>query len=343
MSLSIGLTQRRQDAMQLHHAEAQRRKGATDAMVLAGTERQELEQTQGVVFNVQRMSMHDGPGVRTNVFLKGCPLRCGWCANPESQQMQPELMLRAGQCIDCGQFAEPCAHCMPAWQAERRRSAIQVEEIDARIHVCPTGALNWVGEWRTAGDVMAQVRRDQPFYGDGGGLTLTGGEPTMQPAFCAALLRLARDASIATAMETCGHTQWEVFAALLPWLDVLLFDVKQLDPVRHLEHTGLDNALLLENLRRSVAAGATVRVRVPLIPGFNATPEDVMALVEFVQSLPGSVQAIDLLPYHTLGKAKYAALGRDYPWQEQPRLSNQQVAHLAAIVAGHGIAVTIGG
>jgi pyruvate formate lyase activating enzyme len=217
---------------------------------MAPMERQELEQTRGVVFNVQRMSMHDGPGVRTNVFLKGCPLRCGWCANPESQQLQPELMLRAGQCIDCGQFAEPCAACMPVWLAERRRSAIQVEEIDARIAVCPTGALGWVGEWRTAGDVMAQVRRDQPFYGDGGGLTLTGGEPTMQPAFCAALLRLAKAEGIATAMETCGHTQWEVFAELLPLLDVLLFDVKQIDPVRHREHTGIDNALILENLRR---------------------------------------------------------------------------------------------
>jgi pyruvate formate lyase activating enzyme len=348
MSGSIGLTQRRKDAGQLRNAKTQRRQSAatksTSALTaVSAAERHELEQTQGVVFNVQRMSMHDGPGVRTNVFLKGCPLRCGWCANPESQQMQPELMLRAGQCIDCGQFAEPCAACWPAWQAAQRRNTIQLEEIDARIHLCPTGALNWVGEWRAAGDVMAQVRRDQPFYGDGGGLTLTGGEPTMQPAFCVALLHLAKDAGIATAMETCGHTQWEVFAELLPWLDVLLFDVKQLDPVRHLEHTGLDNALILENLRRSVAAGATVRVRVPLIPGFNATPEDVTALVEYVQSLPGPVQAIDLLPYHTLGKAKYAALGRAYPWQEQPRLSSQQVEQLAAIVAGCGIPVTIGG
>jgi pyruvate formate lyase activating enzyme len=339
MSQVESLTRRREDAKVMGDVE----RDGISLHKLGEAARQELEQTRGVVFNVQRMSMHDGPGVRTNVFLKGCPLRCGWCANPESQQLQPELMLRAGQCIDCGQFAEPCAACMPVWLAERRRSAIQVEEIDARIHVCPTGALNWVGEWRTAGDVMAQVRRDQPFYGDGGGLTLTGGEPTMQPEFCAALLRLAKAAGIATAMETCGHTQWEVFAALLPWLDVLLFDVKQLDSVRHLEHTGLDNALILENLRRSVAAGATVRVRVPLIPGFNATSEDIKVLVAFVQTLPGPVQAIDLLPYHTLGKAKYAALGRAYPRQEQPRLSHQQVEHLAAIVAGRGIAVTIGG
>lgn len=331
MSAAVSLTQSRKGAK------------AGPIGVLAGDDRLELEQVRGVVFNIQRMSMHDGPGVRTNVFLKGCPLRCEWCANPESQQMQPELMLRAGNCIDCGQFAEPCTACLPAWQAERRRSAETTAAIDARIHLCPTGALSWVGAWRTAGAVMAEVRRDRPFYGDGGGLTLTGGEPTMQPAFCAALLRLARAEGIATAMETCGHTQWDVFAELLPLLDVVLFDVKQIDPVRHLQHTGLGNALILANLRRIVAAGATVRVRVPLIPGFNATADDVMALTAFVRTLPEPVQAIDLLPYHTLGKAKYAALGRDYPWQEQPRLTGQQVDDLAAIVAAHGIPVTIGG
>ncbi len=316
--------------------------------ILGEGERQELEQTRGVVFNVQRMSMHDGPGVRTNVFLKGCPLHCGWCANPESQELQPELMLRGGQCIDCGQFAEPCAACMPAWQATRRRSASQQEEIDARIHVCPTGALSWVGAWRTAGDVMAQVRRDRPFYGDGGGLTLTGGEPTMQPAFCAALLRLARDEGIATAMETCGHTQWEVLAQLLPLLDVLLFDVKHIDPAVHREHTGLDNALILANLRRvAQLPGPKVVVRVPVIPGFNADAASLAAIAAFVLELARPAASIDLLPYHTFGKAKYDALGRDYPWAEQPRLPAAEVRRLAAQVteqvAPAGIAVRVGG
>jgi len=344
MSQVGSLTRRREDAKTMGDVE----RDGISLYKLGEAARQELEQTRGVVFNVQRMSMHDGPGVRTNVFLKGCPLRCGWCANPESQLLQPELMLRASRCIDCGQFAEPCAACMPAWLATHRRSAIQREEIDARIAVCPTGALGWVGEWRTAGDVMAQVRRDQPFYSDGGGLTLTGGEPTMQPAFCAALLRLAKAEGIATALETCGHTQWEVLAELLPLLDVLLFDVKQIDPERHREHTGIDNDLILENLRRIARlSGPPMVVRVPVIPGLNADAASLAAIAACVLELARPVASIDLLPYHTLGKAKYQALGRDYPWAEQPRLAAAEVQRLAeqvaAQVAPAGIVVRVGG
>lgn len=312
-------------------------------------ERAALEAMRGVVFDVQRYSLHDGPGVRTNVFLKGCPLRCEWCANPESQALQPEPMLRAAHCIDCGEFSEPCTHCWPLWQAQRRsngRGALPAEvtaEIDARAAVCPTGALGWVGTWRTAGDVMAEVRRDRPFYGAGGGMTLTGGEPTMQPDFAAALLRLTRLDGIATAMETSGHAPWATFVRLLPHLDVLLFDVKHADPARHRAHTGLDNALILDNLRRAVAAGAAVRVRIPLIPGFNASDEDVAAIAALVRGLPAPVLGVDVLPYHTMGRAKYAALGRDYPWPEQKRLPAAEARRLAQIVAQSGLPVTVGG
>ena len=243
---------------------------------------------RGVVFDVQRMSLHDGPGMRTNVFLKGCPLRCGWCANPESQLPQPQLTLHAANCIQCGQFAEPCTVCALAAAsagAERQDSirrradstlgaAWTESETAAHVDLCPTGALHWVGQWRTAGEVMAEVRRDRPFYGRDGGLTLTGGEPTMQPDMCEALLWLAQQDGIHTAIETCGHTQWAVYERLLPWLDVVLYDVKHIDPAVHLQHTGFDNALILENLARLTAAGANVRVRIPLIPGFNADPAD---------------------------------------------------------------------
>ena len=300
-----------------------------------------MEAVRGVVFNVQRMSMHDGPGVRTNVFLKGCPLRCQWCANPESQQLQPELGLSAHNCITCGQFAQPCTACWP--QHGERMAATTLGQLAPRVDVCPTGAIHWMGEWRTAGEVMAEVRRDRPFYGAGGGLTLTGGEPTMQPALCEALLWLAHDEGIATAMDTCGHTQWAVFAQLLPHLDLLLFDVKHIDPATHRRYTGMDNALILANLRRVLAAGKPVRVRVPLIPGFNATPDDVAAIAAFVAALPGQVLGLDLLPYHTLGKAKYAALGREYLWQEHARLAQAEIDTLAGIVRAYGVPVSVGG
>lgn len=316
---------------------------------------------RGVVFDIQRMSMHDGPGVRTNVFLKGCPLRCGWCANPESQEMRPQLLLHAANCIECGEFAPPCTACALAGatpsnldsssphadvrDAARGRAASVDDDnpLALRVELCPTGALRWAGEWRTAGEVMAEVRRDRPFYGAGGGMTLTGGEPTMQPDLCEALLRLAEDEGIATAIETCGHTQWPVYARLLPYLDVVLFDVKHSDPEVHRRHTGVDNRLILDNLRRLVEAGANVRVRIPLIPGFNADAESVAAIVALVQALPGPVAGIDLLPYHTLGKAKYAALGRAYPWEGHARLSDAEIAACTAVLASSGLPFTIGG
>lgn len=291
----------------------------------------QLKEVKGIVFDVQRMSMHDGPGMRTNVFLKGCPLRCGWCANPESQERQPQIVLHAANCIDCGQFAQTCTLCLSA------------HELSTRIELCPTGALHWVGEWRSAGAVMAEVRRDRPFYGEAGGLTLTGGEPTMQPDFCAALLQLAQQEGIHTAIETCGHTQWPVYARLLPLLDLVLFDVKHTAPEAHSRHTGFDNRLILDNLRRLAAAGANLRVRIPLIPDFNAQPETVAAIAELVRSLPGRVEGVDLLPYHTLGKAKYAALGRSYPWEGEARLSQEEVTACAAALRNSGLPFTVGG
>lgn len=317
-----------------------------DEIILTTEERSQLEAVRGVVFDIQRYSLHDGPGVRTNVFLKGCPLRCQWCANPESQRTQLELAFSAHNCIDCGQFAEPCTVCWQARQEGGSRRAIDME-LTGRAEVCPTGAVHWIGAWRSAGDVLAEVRRDRPFYGQGGGMTLTGGEPTMQPAMCLALLRLARAEGIATALETSGHAPWEVFAQLWPLLDTILFDVKQVDAGLHRRYTGLDNRLILANLRQLTAAGAAVRIRVPLIPGFNAMPSAITALVDFVGNLPGPVLGIDLLPYHTLGKAKYRALGRDYPWDEHARLSDAALNELVSVASAHalpyGLLVHVGG
>lgn len=299
----------------------------------------ELAQVQGIVFDIQRYSLHDGPGLRTNVFLKGCPLRCQWCANPESQQMQPELAFSAHHCIECGQFAEPCRTCFAAASSSKEGTA----NLAGRVEICPTGALHWIGETRTAGDVLAEVLRDAPFYGEEGGLTLTGGEATMQPAFAEALLRLAKEAGIATALETAGHTQWRVFARLLPALDLILYDLKHVDCDRHRQYTGLGNELILTNLRQLAAHNAPLIVRIPLIPGFNADTDSLRAMAEFIVELGAAVQRVDLLPYHTLGKAKYRALGRPYPWAEHARLTDAQVQACLATVVACGLPVTIGG
>ena len=313
-----------------------------DLMQLAASERSALATVTGIVFDVQRFSVHDGPGLRTNVFLKGCPLRCGWCANPESQQLQPELALTASNCMTCGQFSTPCTLCWPAVDHSSPLAA-KGAGFGRRAELCPTGAMHWVGEKRTAGDVMAEVLRDAPFYAEQGGMTLTGGEPTMQPEMCHALLRLAKDAGLTTAMETCGHTSWTVLERLLPFLDTVLYDVKHVDATRHRAGTGMDNAAILANLTRLVALNAPVVVRIPLIPGFNADAASITAICDFLLALDGPRPEVNLLPYHVLGRAKYTALGREYPWREQPALTDAQVQALAEIPAARGLRVRIGG
>jgi pyruvate formate lyase activating enzyme len=305
-------------------------------------ERDALAAVTGIVFDVQRFSVHDGPGLRTNVFLKGCPLRCGWCANPESQQLRPELALTASNCMTCGQFDAPCPRCWPEVDHTSPVAAIDAG-FGLRAELCPTGAMHWVGETRAAGDVMAEVLRDTPFYAEQGGLTLTGGEPTMQLEMCHALLRLAKDAGLTTAMETCGHTHWAVLERLLPFLDTVLYDLKHVDAARHRAGTGVDNGVILANLTRLVTMAAPVVVRVPLIPGFNADAASLTAMCDFLLALDGPLPEVNLLPYHVLGRAKYAALGREYPWRDEPALPEAQVQQLANLLSARGLRVRIGG
>ena len=325
-------------------AEAKRKSGVVAGDAHAGSPREvsseeaRLEDVEGVVFNVQHFSVHDGPGIRTNVFFKGCPLRCAWCCNPESHRFQPELALSSQQCIRCGQFADVCAD-------EWSHGAVTQSERDKfgpRAEVCPGGAMRWLGTRRTAGDVINEVLRDRPFYTGGGGMTLTGGEPTAQPNFAEALLRLGKRAGLSTAMETCGHTRWKVFERLLPHLDLVLFDLKHMDPEVHLKWTGVDNEVILSNLRHMAEVKAPVTVRVPLIPGFNADEKSLAAIARFVAGLPGLEKRISLLPYHAMGMAKYASLGRPYRMDGEDALSPERVRELTHTLEAEQIEVSIG-
>jgi pyruvate formate lyase activating enzyme len=306
--------------------------------LLVPAEREQLESVEGIIFDIQRYSVHDGPGLRSNIFFKGCPLRCGWCANPESQNFKIELALSEQNCMNCGQFEMSCPDC---WS--NRGCSQQTIDFQKRTSICPTGAIHWIGERRTAGDVMKEVLRDIPFYADGGGMTLTGGEPTMQPDLADALLRLAKTENISTAMETCGHTHWSIIERLLPCLDDILYDLKHVDSEIHLKHTGMGNELILSNLDKLTSLGAPVTIRIPLIPGFNASVEAVNTLAQFIAGLKGAIKRIDILPYHTLGKAKYAALGYVYPWAEFSRINDDDMALLIKAFKSYGLPINFTG
>jgi pyruvate formate lyase activating enzyme len=314
------------------------------ATALLATERAALERVEGTVIDIQRYSLEDGPGVRTSVFLKGCPLRCGWCCNPESQRVSPELMFWTANCLACGACLDVCA------SEARSLTAGGLEWDRARcnrcgecVEICPAHAMVWSGRLRSAGDVIQEVLRDAPFYEDGGGLTLTGGEPTLQPAFARALLCLAKAEHLDTAIETTGNAPWESLAALLPYVDLWLFDVKHLDSQVHRRYTGLGNELILSNLRKLAGLGAPIRVRVPLIPEVNLTEENLRQTAAFAEALGGAVRSVDLLPFHKLGTAKYQALGRTPLWPDPNLLSDDRVRWAAEQMRPYKIKVRIVG
>ncbi len=271
----------------------------------------------GWVFNIQRFSIHDGPGIRTTVFMKGCPLRCQWCHNPEGLERRAQIRLAPTLCSRCGRCAEVCEHGGHAVTAEAHtllpdNCAACGECVDA----CPNGALELVGKRMTVEQVLAVVRRDVPFYEQShGGMTLSGGEPLAQPDFTMALLSAARAEGIHNVIETCAYTRWERIEAILGLVDHWLVDVKHMDDERHRALTGVSNAQILSNIRRLASFAPGMTIRVPWVPERNAEPEFLEALIPFVRSLSDARPdrepiTVEIMPYHRLGLGKWESLGK---------------------------------
>lgn len=260
----------------------------------------DLEQVRGRIFDIQKYSIHDGPGIRTIVFLKGCALRCRWCCNPESQEFEIQNMIFGGK-------------------------------------------EKTVGRDVTVGEVMEEIKKDMPYYRrSGGGVTLSGGESLLQEEFATALLRMCHRNGINTAIETTGYASFEVIERYLPHLDYILMDIKHMNSQKHREFTTKPNELILENARKIAESGANLTVRVPVIPGFNNTKEEIAAIAEFAKSLKG-VEHLHLLPYHRLGEDKYDGLGREYALKGVEPNSDALMDELLKTAQKSGLKCQIGG
>lgn len=297
----------------------------------------EDSQQRGMVFNIQKYSVHDGPGIRTIVFLKGCALSCRWCSNPESQKREPELAFNAGRCLGVSK----CGHCIVACphgsitlgdddklNIDRSRCA----ECDLPCAAaCPAQGLLVYGKERTVDDVLNVVEQDMAFYArSGGGLTLSGGEPLLQGEFAVALLREARTRRIKTAVETCGMVSPETIREAAPYLNYVLFDIKHMDSAVHEAQTGLPNRRILENFRilAEEFPALPILARTPVIPGFNDSEEAIAAIARFLK--PFERVEYEMLPYHRLGTQKYQFLDRPVPMGDV-KLETEHMNRLQAV------------
>jgi len=299
---------------------------------------------KGILLNIQRYNTHDGPGIRTLVFMKGCPLRCLWCDNPESQEKYPEVGFAEKNCIKCGRCLEACS--VGAIVESEKGKEINREvcnKCGKCIEVCPVGALKFLGKEMSVEEVIKEVEKDILFYlNSGGGVTISGGEPTMQSEFVEALLKECHKKGIHSAIETCGYARWEDFEKVLRYTDLVLYDLKQMDPVKHKQFTGVSNELILENAKKIAAKGISMIIRVPLVPGYTDSEKNIEAVGEFVKGL-GAVEEICLLPYHRLGESKYKKLGRQYKLQGLLPLDESYLQKLEGLVKSMGLRVQIGG
>ncbi len=297
----------------------------------------------GVFTDVQRFSVHDGPGIRTLFFFKGCPLRCPWCCNPETQSSRPELLHHAFKCIQCESCVEVCT---PSALRPTGSPFIAVEQCTLCgecVCACPSGALRLVGEEMSVERVMEVAERDRLFYDNsGGGVTFSGGEPLLQAEFLEQALGALQHAGIHTAVETTGFADWPLLERLESKTDLFLYDVKIIDKDAHHRLLGVPDAVIIGNLRRLAQLRDRIVVRIPVVPGFTTVGDNIPRIFELIASLPRP-RTVHLLPYHGLGRSKYTSGGRTYPAEGTRPPGPELLEELTAAAARLGLDCTVGG
>jgi pyruvate formate lyase activating enzyme len=268
--------------------------------------------TSGMIFDIKRYAIQDGPGIRTAVFMKGCPLECWWCHNPEGQRPEAQLIYRSNRCTASKACLDVCPQDAIIWEGKSITHWEACDDCGKCAEVCFAGAREIIGREITVNQLIAEIERDIPFYDQsGGGVTYTGGEPLQQSEFLAEALIACKEKQIHTAVDTCGYCSWENFQLILPMVDLFLYDVKLMNAEKHLKYTSAPNKLILDNLIKLSDEGANIIVRIPLIPGINDDEENLEMCGAFLKDLP-KLLGVELMPYHQIGVAKYEALGLTY-------------------------------
>jgi glycyl-radical enzyme activating protein len=304
---------------------------------------------KGLIFDIQGHSIHDGPGSRTLVFLSGCPLHCAWCCNPEGLLLRQRLMFKQQLCSNCSErcvAACPTGAVVPSVPGGNpvtlnREQCHACENFDC-AKACYYGALQISGRWFTVEELMRILNRDRQYWGSGGGVSFSGGEPLLQRHFIAAVLTGCREGYISTAVETTCHIEPDFLRAILPLVDWIFVDIKHMDPLKHYEAVGADNTIILSNIRMIAASGWKGRliVRAPVIPGFNDSVDNAEATVHFVKEV--GLKEINLLPFHRLGTSKYDQLGMVYAFAQQPPPPVSLLSDLAGIYESAGLKCWVG-
>lgn len=297
--------------------------------------------TTGIIFDIKRFAIHDGPGIRTTVFLKGCPLSCWWCHNPESQSLKPDLLYRRRLCVGCGTCVDACPQEARSLTGEGvYRDAARCIVCGACAEACPSGALEQVGRRVSVDDVIGEIKRDTPFFDQsGGGVTVSGGEPFSQPRFLVELLERCAQLDIHTTVDTCGFAPPELVRDVAGKTDLFLFDLKYMDPQRHEELTGVDNDVILRNLATLSAMGKEICVRVPVIPAVTDSEDNLDAIGRFVSSLARR-PSVTLLPHHKTAMEKYTRFDVDKRLPEGTGSpSREALGEMAKRLEGYGLEV----